>query len=208
MSNSKSSLFAAVLTAMGASFCCIVPFVAALAGITGGAGAFSFLEPARPYLGIFTASLLGFSFYNVYKKEKRHDCCLPADRHGEPEKKNFWKSKTFVWLIAVFAVLLYTFPYYSGIFAKAKPHSTNNTAITNKANIQTIDLKIEGMTCTGCENNVKAAVGGEEGVLECSVSYKNGNAIVKYNSQKISEEEIVNAVNETGYKVISSKIKN
>lgn len=53
MSNNKSSgslLGAGVLSAIAASLCCITPVLALIAGSSGIASTFSWIEPARPYL--------------------------------------------------------------------------------------------------------------------------------------------------------------
>ena len=56
-----------LLVAITASLCCITPVLALLAGTSGIAATFSFLEPARPYLIGLTIAVLGFAWYQKLK---------------------------------------------------------------------------------------------------------------------------------------------
>jgi len=68
-----------------------------------------------------------------------------------------------------------------------------------------VSLNIAGMTCEHCENTVKNVIT-QSGAMAESVSYKNGEAIVCFNPQQITDEAIVNSINQTGnYKVTACK---
>ena len=56
---SIKAAYGGVLAAVAASLCCIAPVLALLAGTTGVAATFSWLEPFRPYLIGFTILILG-----------------------------------------------------------------------------------------------------------------------------------------------------
>ena len=49
MKTDKKLIGAGLLTAIAASLCCITPVLALVAGTSGLASTFSWLEPARPY---------------------------------------------------------------------------------------------------------------------------------------------------------------
>lgn len=68
--------------------------------------------------------------------------------------------------------------------------------------ISKIEFKVEGMTCSGCEEHVKYTTNQVEGVQEVTASYKEGNAIVVYDQTKATREQIVEAINSTGYEVV------
>ncbi|MBI0398070.1 mercuric transport protein MerTP [Cyclobacterium marinum] len=72
---------------------------------------------------------------------------------------------------------------------------------------QTIELPVKGMTCSGCESHVTHAVGELAGVKEVKTSYEKGNAIAKYDPDKVEKDKIIETINKTGYKVIENKIK-
>ena len=73
MTNNKKErkwIGAGLVAAVAASLCCITPVLAILGGIGGIASTFSWLEPLRPYLMIFTTGLLRYAFYKAYKPKR------------------------------------------------------------------------------------------------------------------------------------------
>src|SRR5260370_9544130 len=70
-SKSPTSLFAAgsVLAAIIASFCCILPIVFALTGVSI-LGASALFHAWRPHLLVVTSALLGLDFYFSYRPKK------------------------------------------------------------------------------------------------------------------------------------------
>ncbi|UNY99345.1 mercuric transport protein MerTP [Zhouia spongiae] len=198
MNTSKSSNTAAytgIFTAVAASVCCITPVLALLAGTSGIASTFSWIEPFRPYLIGLTILVLGFAWYQKLKPKSQHeiDCACEDD-----EKPSFLQSKTFLLIVTLFASLMLAFPYYSGIFYT---QPTKEIVYVQQDNIVKKTFTVEGMTCTGCENHVKSEVNKLDGILSVKASYKEGITIVKYDRTKVSEEQIINAINSTSYKV-------
>lgn len=195
-STSKGLIGAGILAAIGASLCCITPLLALIAGLSGAASAFSWLEPFRPYFAVITVMVLGFAWYRKLKPVKQASIdCACADE----EKPSFWQSKKFLTGITVLAALMLTFPSYSGIFFP--DNSISDTSIPNKENIAETRLNVEGMTCSGCEHSVDHTLQSAKGVVDASSSYKSGNAIVKFNQSKISPKKLAETVEEkTGYK--------
>ncbi|GAA5027385.1 hypothetical protein GCM10011506_16720 [Marivirga lumbricoides] len=208
--SSSKSIGAGLLVAITASLCCITPIFATLAGIGGIASSFSWMEPFRPYLIGLTVLVLGFAWYQK---------CLPTGRHGrsrtqeeiecacdEDEKPSFWQSKKFLGIVTVFAVVMLAFPTYSGIFFSNNSNA-DKVIVVNENDILNAELSINGMTCTGCEHSVNAALNNSEGVLEASSSYENGTASVKFDQTKVSVDQLADAIEEgTGYKVTEKKI--
>jgi copper chaperone CopZ len=203
-SNSSSkSIGAGLLVAFTASLCCITPVFATLAGIGGIASSISWMEPFRPYLIGLTVLVLGFAWYQKLKPRTQEeiDCACEDD-----ERPSFWQSKKFLGIVTVFAVLMLAFPTYSGIFFSDNSN-TSNVIVISENDILNAELSIKGMTCTGCEHSVNAALNNSEGVLEASSSYENGIALVKFDQSKVSVEQLATAVEEaTGYKVTGKKI--
>ena len=62
---------------------------------------------------------------------------------------------------------------------------------------------IDGMMCgTNCPMKVKDAIINIDGIKSCDVSFKNSNAIIKYDDEKIDAKTIASAITkETYYKV-------
>lgn len=60
---------------------------------------------------------------------------------------------------------------------------------------------IEGMMCSGCEKRVNNAVTSLDGVSECKACAQDNNATVVFDSSKVSEDQIKEAIEEIGYDV-------
>ena len=74
MKTDKKIIGAGLLTAIAASLCCITPVLALIAGTSGLASTFSWLEPFRPYFIGLTILVLGFAWYQKLKHKKQIDC--------------------------------------------------------------------------------------------------------------------------------------
>ncbi len=66
-------------------------------------------------------------------------------------------------------------------------------------------LNVDGMTCDGCENAIKAGVENLEGIASVESSYEEGWTKVKYDPDQTSVEEIEGKITETGYTVLGEK---
>ena len=186
-------LGAGLVTAITASLCCITPVLALIAGTSGIASTFAWIEPFRPYLIGLTILVLGFAWFQKLKPQKEIDCECETD-----EKPKFIQSKKFLGIVTVFAIVMLAFPYYSGIFY---PNTDKQIMVVDKSDIKTTEFKINGMTCASCEEHVNHKVNKLNGIVNSKTSYENGNAIVEFDKTKTNETEIKNAINSTGYKV-------
>lgn len=186
-----------ILTAITASLCCITPVLALIAGTSGVASTFSWIEPFRPYLIGLTILVLLFAWYQKLKPEKEIDCECETDK-----KPKFIQSKTFLGVVTVFAIVMLALPYYSSMFY---PNSEKQIVIVDKSNIKTTEYKISGMTCASCEAHVNHEVNKLNGIVNSKTSYENGNAIIEFDETKTNELEIEKAINATGYKVTNKK---
>ncbi len=197
MKSENKLIGAGLLTAITASLCCITPVLALIAGTSGIASTFSWIEPFRPYLIGLTILVLGFAWYQKLKPRKEIDCKCETD-----EKPKFIQSKKFLGIVTAFAIVMLAFPYYSGIFY---PKTEKQIMIVDKSNISTTTFKISGMTCASCEEHVNHEVNKLNGILDSKASYENGNAIIEFDRTKTNENEIEKAINSTGYKVTDKK---
>ncbi len=60
-------------------------------------------------------------------------------------------------------------------------------------------LKVEGMSCMGCVRTVERALTILPGVKQAEVDLERGSARVTYDSEQISLDQLVHAVNKSGY---------
>jgi copper chaperone CopZ len=186
-----------LLTAISASLCCITPVLALLAGTSGLASTFSWLDPLRPYFIGLTVLVLGFAWYQKLKPQKQVDCNCDTI-----EKTPFIQTKKFLGIVTIFAGLMLAFPMYASVFF---PKTTNQTIVADKSNIQTAEFTINGMTCSGCEEHVNHEVNKLTGIVKTTVSYENGNAIIEFDQTQINIDEIEKAIEKTGYSVTDKK---
>ena len=190
---------AGLLAAIASSLCCIAPLIAIIGGVAGTASAFSWIEPARPYLIGISILALGLAFYQAYKPNDTDDC--NCDVH---EKKSFLNSKGFLWTITIISILMFSFPYYSNNFYPPVIAEQGDSDSTKTVQC-TIDIK--GMTCAGCESHVQTALLPMNGVTEAKASYKEGNAVIQVDTSKISIKELkLKLQEETGYEVMNHEI--
>ena len=197
MKSENKLVSAGLLSAIIASLCCITPVLALIAGTSGIASTFSWIEPFRPYLIGLTILVLGFAWYQKLKPKKDIDCECDTE-----EKPKFMQSKTFLGIVTAFAIVMLAFPYYSGIFYQ---NTEKQIIVVDKSDIKTTDFRISGMTCTSCEEHVDHEVNKLIGIVSSKASYENGNAIVEFDKTKTNEMEIEKAINSTGYKVTDKK---
>ncbi len=61
-------------------------------------------------------------------------------------------------------------------------------------------LKIEGMHCSGCSTRLERVLNGIEGV-SAKVSLENKNASVEYDTQKVTLDQICEAIEDAGFEV-------
>lgn len=67
------------------------------------------------------------------------------------------------------------------------------------AAVKTVTLRVKGMTCGGCATTIEQALKTTEGVKEVRVSYERGNAVIKYDDQKITVARLREVINSTGF---------
>lgn len=185
---------AGLLTAIAASLCCITPVLALIAGSSGLAAIFSWLEPARPWLAGFTIAVLGFAWYQKLKPRGAEVDCDCEEEGRTP----FMQTKTFLGIVTVFAVLMLAFPYYSSVFY---PKEKKEVIVVSEANVEKAVFQVSGMTCASCEEHVKHAVNELPGIVDAQASYEKGKAVVTFDKTKANVEEIKSAIDGTGYKV-------
>jgi copper chaperone CopZ len=189
-----------IVSAIAASLCCITPVLALIAGSGSVASSFSWLAPARPYMIGVTLAALGFAWYQKLWPRRSDECACSGS-----ERPPFFRSKTFLLIVTIFAAVMIAFPSYAKIFF---PKTQKTVIVTGETNIQTVKLSIRGMGCKACEAEVNHEVNRLPGIIQSTVSYERKEAIIQFDRSKVNAAEIVNAVQVTGYKVIGHSLSN
>jgi len=106
------SMIAAVITAIGASLCCVGPLVLLALGIGGTwISSLAALEPYRPiFIGI-TLVFLFLAFRKLYLVPRQ---CAPDDACAVPGTLR--NQRIIFWIVSVLLTALLTFPYYGIAF--------------------------------------------------------------------------------------------
>ncbi|MDM1086784.1 mercuric transport protein MerTP [Myroides odoratimimus] len=198
MKTDNKLIGAGLLTAIAASLCCITPILVLIAGTSGLASTFSWLEPFRPYFIGLTILLLCLAWYQKLIRKKQIDC------NCETEKKpKFIQSKIFLGIVTVFTIVMLAFPYYASVFY---PKTEKQIIVVDKSNVQKAEFTISGMTCASCEEHVNHEVNKLSGIISSTTSYNNGNTIVEFDKSKTNISEIEKAIDITGYIITNKKI--
>lgn len=69
--------------------------------------------------------------------------------------------------------------------------------------MENVIIKVEGMSCSHCENAVKKAVGIMNGVDKVSVSLEEKSVTVDFDSSVVTLDNIKQAIEDQGYDVMS-----
>jgi len=181
-----------VLTAIASSLCCIVPVLALLSGTTGIAANFSWLEPYRGYLILFTIVVLSVAWYQKLKPKKKIDCAC-----DDAKKETFLQSKIFLGLVTFFAITMTLFPYYSKVFYTEKKQAK----VFQLQTAEKVLIPISGMTCVGCETHITHEINQLKGIEKATVSYQKEQATVFFDTTKTTLKEIKKAIKKAGYTI-------
>ena len=102
----------AILTAIGASVCCVGPLLLLSLGI-GGAwmSTLTSMETVRPFFLILTLIFIGLGYRKLYLVP---ESCAEGEACASPEVKK--KQRTTFWVGSAFILLLLAFPWYAPFF--------------------------------------------------------------------------------------------
>jgi len=191
-----------IFSAIFASICCIGPLILVLVGL-GGLGLGAVIGKYHWWFlggGVLLVSI-AWRYYFKEKKTCELKACqmqnktLPLEGRGRSiplDKRTTQFILTLATLIVVFFIGLNLYTY-SG-------KSSEITKTTVIADSKTIVIPVEGMTCLTCEITVRSAIKKVEGVISASASAKEKSAKVTYDPAKTNIEQLVEAINKTGYK--------
>jgi copper chaperone len=65
--------------------------------------------------------------------------------------------------------------------------------------METVVLKISGMTCGGCVNSVRRVINAIDGVVAVNVSLESAQAVIDYDGAKTKPEEFKTAIRDAGF---------
>jgi mercuric ion transport protein len=193
--NEKVGVIGAIGAAIVASICCIGPVVLAGLGVGAVAVAQQF-APLRPWFLAITIIFLGMGFYLAYRQPKQTSC---EGEVCETPRVARW-GRPLLWVATVIVAALVGFPYYYGPLRGAleRPAPAGPASLAG-AQLVTVQIKVSGMTCSGCAVSVRNALLETPGVASAEVDLESARAKVQYDPGKASATQLIEAVNKTGF---------
>lgn len=193
----------AVVLATLASACCWVPLLLISLGVSA-AGVAGFFEAYRPYFLGATAVLLAAGFYFVFRKPR----CAPGSACATPYPKLQRFNKALLGFATVVVLTFALFPNYLGFFLDgASPASaaglqpgplgeggTSTAGLTS----YTVQLEIDGMTCTVCATGLASHLNSQPGVRRATVDYDAKSASVELDSAS-GIDVVLKSISEYGF---------
>jgi mercuric ion transport protein len=105
-------LIAGILSAIGASICCVGPLVLLALGVSGAwIGSLTALEPYRPIFIGLTLLFLGFAFYRLYLVRPS---CSPESACTDP--RTLKRRRLGFWVVTLLVIGLIAVPWLAPLF--------------------------------------------------------------------------------------------
>lgn len=182
---------AGILSALLASACCIGPLLLVAIGLGGGA---SFVGRYHWFLLIGGLGVLTWSWAKYLREKKACDCSHQPMDGG--------RGALFT-LIAATVIVLGFVGLNVSRYIGTKPQTDSLVASAVAPGLSRAVVSVEGMTCATCEIAVRSAVQRVNGVRSVEVSFASNQASVDFDPTQTSTEQIVSAINTTGYRAIA-----
>ncbi len=193
----KWALAGAVVSAVAASLCCILPVIAVGLGLTGFAAS-QFFEPLRPYFLAATAGLLAFGFYQAYRP--RQYACEPGSV-CERTPLGRW-NRLILWLAAALVIVFAAFPYFSGWAVQAISRDRQRAAETSQVPEARLILRVQGMDCPACAGLLQNNLRQLPGVRRAEVSFQDKQANIAYDPKAVDPSRFEEIIADAGFRAI------
>ena len=188
----------AVGSAIASSACCWVPLALIGFGVSAG-GISGWMAKYRLLFIGAAAMMLATGFYFVYF---RPAVCAAGSECAAPRSGLRRFNRVMIWVATGLVIVTATFPNTIGYLLGDS--ATAETAIP-AAEVITVTLAVEGMTCDACAVVLRTALAKVPGVLDARVSYPDRQAVISIDSAVLSgNEPLVEAVRSAGYSVAAN----
>lgn len=179
-----------ILSALFASVCCLGPVLLVLLGL----GSLGFGAVLGRYHWWFIGAAIALLTYawRSYLKEA-HRC-----KAASCEMARGQTTRTVLTLASV--VVAVFIGLNLATYASQSRPIAHHAARSIQGQLASVMIPIEGMTCFTCELTVESSVKGLPGVRSVDAKVRESAAYVQYDPARVKVEDLVAAINKTGYK--------
>ena len=64
-----------------------------------------------------------------------------------------------------------------------------------------VELTVTGMKCGGCENTIKQALTGKDGIISVDTSHGDNWVAVEYDEAVLEEDDVIELIEDAGFTV-------
>jgi len=179
---------AGILAAILAATCCVGPLLLVAIGLGSGA---VFVGRYHWFFLIGGIAVLTWAWAKYLREKTICDC--------EDRPMSGGRSAMLTLLIATLLVLGFAGLNISRyVFASAPPAAPTQTQLANGLN--RIVVSVDGLSCVTCEIPVRHVLRRIDGVKSVDVNAATKTATVDYEPSKATPEQLVAAINSTGYR--------
>ncbi len=180
---------------VGASACCTIPLALVTLGVGGSlVGAFTAMEPFRPYFIGIAVLALGYVAFREIQRSRRADC--ECEKGGSNRARRSFLAIGFLVTVGLIA---------SPWIIRSTAANDAIDAATEFSVLHQVVLDVEGMTCVACNITVSRALTNLDGVEEALVTFEPPQAIVRFDPKRVSIEDMEVATSNAGY---PARVKN
>ena len=95
--------------------------------------------------------------------------------------------------------ILILFVLYLSLIVSCNNSGKKNETVVLSGSAEKIEVSIQGMSCTGCEQTIQASVSKLEGIKSVKADFKKGLADIEYYPEVTDTTSIRSAIASTGY---------
>jgi len=177
---------AGILSAILASTCCIGPLLLVAIGVGSGA---VFIGHYHWFFIVGAMAVLAWAWAKYLREKTICDC-----EHKEMRSQRSAKLTLLITTLLVLGFAGLNLGHY--IFGRLPPAVANQLSNGLSRTV----ISVEGLSCLACEIPVRHALRKIDGVKAIQVSAATKTATVEYERAKTNPEQLVAAINSTGYR--------
>ena len=179
-----------ILSAVFASVCCLGPVLLVVLGL----GSLGFGAVLGRYHWWFIGAaivLLSYAWRSYLTEVRR---CKTASCEMA-------RGKTTRTVLTVASVVVAAFVGLNLSTYASQTHKVSSTGTAPPTGqLTSVAIPVEGMTCFTCELTVESSLKGLPGVHSADAKVKEAAAYVEYNPARVNLDQLIAAINKTGYK--------